>query len=207
MLNDAENNEGMWVREVSDSELSAVGEIGFVALDGMLAEGVLETLRKEAVGSLGSIKRARKTGALSYSAGITTLGPLAKRILNSLQMHRLLEKAFGRQFTLTENMSCLTEYRKGDQLGAHLDQPAKDCSATVILYLDATGDSGNSLESGLQLKIYGDTQASVNAPPKAIIKTVPDRLVLGRGSEIWHERPPLKENEWVLAITACFKVE
>ena len=138
MPNDVDLSNEIWARAISNpSDLTDIDQIGFVALDGMLKEGFMLGLQQEGTNSLDTIKRASKQGKLTYSAGIAALGPMAQKLLHSSEMSGLLSMAFGGRYLLTDNMSCLTVYIPGDQLGPHIDQPASDCAATAILYLDA----------------------------------------------------------------------
>ena len=103
---------------------------------------------------------------------------------------------------MSDDASCYTFYRAGDHLGAHQDQKLA-CVATLILYLEAGGPDPDRPDTGLKLKVYGDTLP----PDRVAIREIPTRvgrLVLGRGSEVWHERPRLLDGEYVAALTACF---
>ena len=76
-------------------------------------------------------------------------------------------------------------------------------AATLILYLEADSPDPKNLKTGLQLKVYGRdiTEGHV------AIANIPTRrgtLLVGYGSQFWHERPRLLGGESVTALTACF---
>lgn len=152
----------------------------------------------------GRVRAGRDDADLRYSAGIAALGPKARAFLGGGALAQVLRALTDQGFALTEDMSCLTVYEPGDQLGPHLDQPPERCAVTCILYLACASPDPLAEASGLQLKVYGPERESVQRAPRRIIRTAPGRLVLGRGARVWHERPALLAGEGVTALTACF---
>lgn len=183
----------------------ALDEFGFVAIRNAKTESIGMKLKREAQALRSAMRRAEREDAdLTYRAGIASLGPAAEAFLEGPQLAATVHKLTGKRFRLTRDMSCLTEYVAGDQLGAHLDQPAERCALTAIFYLSCTSPDADAADTGLQLRIYGPGKADIMHPPRAIIGTTPGCLVLGFGARIWHERPKLKAQERVMALTACF---
>lgn len=185
----------------------ALDGFGFVAIRNAKTESIGAKLEREALTLRSAMKRAEKEDAdLTYRAGIASLGPEAQAFLEGPEVAATLNTLTGKRFHLTRDMSCLTEYVAGDQLGAHLDQPAARCALTAILYLSCGSPDADAADTGLQLRIYGPDKADIMRPPRAVIRTTPGCLVLGFGASIWHERPKLKTQECVMALTACFGV-
>jgi hypothetical protein len=149
---------------------------------------------------------AEQTASLNYRARLTSLGPAAQRLLQGQEARDLLREVFGQDMTLSEGVSCLTFYGEGDHLGAHLDEPAAECSVTILVYLAANGaTSPPSPDTGLVLRVYGDRKPDGEAA-RFCIPTRAGAIVVGRGSKVWHERPRLLPGEQVVALTGCFKV-
>lgn len=187
--------------------LQEFNRIGFVAIDNDLTKRLAVALFNETSLQVGSIKRAaRDDKELKYSAGIAELGLNAKRWLESSELLGTLSFLTGHRHSLTKDMSCITVYQCGDQLGPHKDQPPEKCDVTCILYLDCESPNPESPLSGLRLNVFGRSRASISYAPLATIFTKTGRLVIGRGSKVWHERPLLKTGESVVAVTACFGV-
>lgn len=183
----------------------ALDEFGFVAIRNAKTESIGTKLKREALTLRSAIKRAEREDAdLTYRAGIASLGSEAQAFLEGPQLAATLYTLTCKRFHLTRDMSCLTEYVAGDQLGAHLDQPAERCALTAILYLSCASPDADAADTGLQLRIYGPDKADIMQPPRVVIGTTPGCLVLGFGARIWHERPKLKAQERVMALTACF---
>lgn len=162
-------------------------------------------LKEEADQAVTSLRRAeRDDGVLRYRAGITYLGEQAQAFLTGRPLLSCLRQLTGERLRLTVEMSCLTVYEEGDQLGPHLDQPAEKCRVTFIFYLACRSPDPGNARTGLQLKVYGEERASIRRPPKQVIKTMAGAFVIGRGAQVWHERPRLQKGEQVQALTACF---
>lgn len=183
---------------------ASVRACGFGALPGGLSPEMLAALRAEAEASLGTMKRAESAAGLCYRARMCGLGPVAFSVLEGAEMSGLLGQVFGGRFMLSRHISCLTHYGSADHLGAHLDKPAEDCTVTVLLYLRARSPAPGAAETGLVLKVYGEAEDSIGAP-RLSIPTTEGTVVLGHGSRVWHERPPLQPGEDVIAITGCYR--
>jgi hypothetical protein len=181
---------------------STVEMYGFACLDHALDQDLLEKLQAEAASKLEIAIAASSDGETPYRARIGTLGEVARGLLESPETTDLLHAVFGESLTLTDDASCFTYYRDGDFLSLHCDR-AVACRVTMIVYLDAASPDRNAPNTGLALKIYGASKPSGEAP-RMVIPTIVGSLVIGRGSETWHERPPLQRGEHVMALTACF---
>lgn len=191
----------------------SVQTFGFADFDAAIAPATFDALRAEARASLpGALEAERSADGAerpegaprSYRAGITGLGPAALGFLTDAAVLQLLRDYFGGDYALSEGISCLTFYASGGHLGAHLDRPAEDCAVTIIIYLDAVSPDAAAPDTGLVLMIYGEDEASVGEA-RLRIPTRAGSIVLGRGSQVWHERPPLRPGESVVAITGCFR--
>ncbi|HGG05937.1 MAG TPA: hypothetical protein ENK28_10795, partial [Aliiroseovarius sp.] len=140
---------------------AAFENLGFVAVKNAATVSQAQDIFAEAAGFLDQVRKATRDDAdLKYSAGIAMLGPKAHSFLQSKALSEALHALTGDEFVLTQNMSCITVYEAGDQLGAHLDQPAERCAVTCILYLACRSPAPHSPDSGLQLKIFGEDKGS-----------------------------------------------
>ena len=176
---------------------------GFASLSSALDADSLRALRAEAARLACETSRAEQRAGVRYRAGIAPLGPRALGVLRSRQVDSLLCRVFGRRYVLSEERSCLTRYEEGDHLGAHRDEPAGECTVTVIVYLEAKARRC-ATRTGLELRVYGRTLAS-HRRPRLVIPTRAGTLVVGRGSRYWHERPTMSKGERVVALTACYR--
>ena len=191
-------------RGIPGPVVRSVADYGFAALDDRIAPVVLQALRAEAEDRLASALAAEQSCSLSYRASITGLGQRALAFLHDWETRALLTRLFGGEYALTEQWSCLTCYRTGDHLGAHLDEPASDCAVTIIIYLTAQSPDPLAADTGLVLKIYGERPETVGRP-RLSVPTRVGTIVHGRGSRIWHERPKLLAGETVVASTGCYR--
>jgi hypothetical protein len=182
----------------------SVRSFGFGALNNGLSPETLIALQAEADRALATMARAESSTTLKYSARMCGLGPVASAVLKGEDMSGLLERVFDGQFELSDHISCLTHYGPADHLGAHLDKPASDCVVTILLYLRARSRVSSTGETGLLLHVYGETEDTVGEA-RLSIPTCEGTVVLGRGSQFWHERPRLQVGEEVIAITGCYK--
>lgn len=180
-----------------------VSEHGFGHLEQALTPAALARLRQEAAGALAAAKRAEQSEALSYRASIGSVGRETAAFLSGGEAEALLRRVFGRSFTLAQEVSCITFYGSGDHLGPHLDEPADRCAVTILVYLEAESSMPAAAESGLNLHIYGPA-FEPGQRARRIIPTRAGTIVLGHGSRYWHERPPLRAGERVVAITGCY---
>ena len=177
---------------------------GFGLLSDAIAPTVLRGLRDEAEERRSDAKFAEQTAGVRFRSSIAALGPKASGFLRDRQLAGLLSAVFGAAFVLTEDRSCLTFYDEGDHLGAHRDEPATECVVTIIVYLTVSGPSPRPPRSGLELRVYG-REMTESCPTRVTIPTRPGALVIGLGSEFWHERPMLEQGEQVSALTACYQ--
>ena len=175
---------------------------GFGSLPRSISPALLGGLQSEARRRAGETSRAEQNDGVRYRASISALGRRAYRFLRSGEVSRLLSAAFGRRYALSEQRSCVTHYGEGDYLGPHLDEPAADCAVTVIVYLNSKGRPGRA-RTGLQLRVYGRTLAR-SRRPRLILPTRSGAVIIGRGSQFWHERPMLAKGESLVALTACY---
>ncbi|KKL67102.1 hypothetical protein LCGC14_2138340 [marine sediment metagenome] len=181
----------------------SVASCQFAAFPGAIGPQWLTALQDEAAALFSGAARAEGTGRLRYRANITGLGDVALGFLTHPDLLTLLSRHFGGDYALTPEISCLTFYDESGHLGAHLDEPAARCAVTIILYLAADSPDPQAPETGLVLNVYGIERASVG-DARLRIPTRAGTLVLGRGSRVWHERPPLGRGESVTAITGCY---
>lgn len=206
---DTARPEGSPLRQL-DAQIRAniakhVTETSFAPFEAAITSNWLSCMQAEAQDALASSVLAEQSEGLSYRAKISGLGPVARSFLLEPSVVSLLSEYFGGRYALSEDISCLTFYDADGHLGAHLDKPAEKCSVTIIIYLAATSPDPNAVDTGLVLNVYGESEASIGQP-RLRIATRPGTIVLGRGSRIWHERPPLKPGECVTAITGCFRL-
>jgi hypothetical protein len=187
-----------------DAAALNIARFGFAPFPDAIAEHTLLAMRVEARALLADAKLAEdSTGTLRYRAHLTSLGPHALRFLKDAALGDLLTRHFGGTYALSEEISCLTRYDAASHLGAHLDTPKDRCAVTVLVYLEADGPDPQVGPTGRVLHVYDETADSI-AEPRLTIPTSAGSIVLGRGSQIWHERPPLAPGEIVVAITGCY---
>lgn len=182
---------------------ASVNRFGFGSIENALIPSSLNALVAEAEARFGEAVGAERTDDLKYRGRLVSLGPVALGLLRAPDARELLLEVFGDELQLSEGVSCLTFYSEGDHLGPHLDQPVNQCAVTIIIYLSASSPAPESSDTGLVLRVYGET-ITPNADARLSIPTRAGSIVVGRGSKIWHERPALKQGERVVAITGCF---
>lgn len=175
---------------------------GFAALDDLLPAETLSALQAEAHAEAAAAVSAAHD---AYRSSIATLGPLAVSVLFGDAFLDLLHAAAGTQVAANAERSCLTIYRPGDYLGPHLDNPEEECWFTAILYLEARSAPAPDGCTGLELRVYREEKPTADTLPQLIIPTMAGRLVVGRGAQVWHERPVLQTGEQVMALTACYR--
>lgn len=178
----------------------------FAPFVGAIQDDWLVALQAEANARSSGAVLAQQDDGLCYKASITNLGPVALDFLTHPEVTRLLRTYFGGTYTLSKDISCLTFYDATSHLGAHLDEPSEKCTVTIILYLEAIRLGPQTAQTGLVLNVYGADKSSIGAPSLQI-PTRSGTLVLGRGSQVWHERPKLQAGESVTAITGCYTVD
>ena len=182
-----------------------VREFGFGCLEDALEDALFAALRAEAAELRRAALGAKDDGAVPYQSRIGDLGEAAKAFLAGGAIADLLRAVFGEAFVLSEDASCYTYYETGDFLSAHKDRAA-ECAVTVILYLDAASPNPQSPDTGLALRVYA-VNLEERPTPRIVIPTRIGTLVVGRGSQTWHERPRLQEGEYVAALTACYSAK
>lgn len=181
----------------------SVQTFGFGSLPNAIMQPALKALHREAQERLGLAGVAEQAGVIRYRANIAPLGTEASALLSSDETNELLFRVFRQPVALSAELSCLTIYGEGDYLGPHMDQPATECAVTLIVYISASSTLPISHGTGLMLKVYQDEPAA-GTEPCLSIPTRSGSIVIGHGSSVWHERPPLLPGERVVALTSCF---
>ena len=194
---------------ISCDDLNTIEQIfqrtGFAIVENNNTRSIATEIANEAGTSTQRFKRATiNDDTIVYSADIAPLGPKAQVFLKSAQLANTFRVLTGHRHNLTEHMSCITVYASGDQLSPHIDQPANDCGLTCILYLSCKSPEPLSSDTGLRLQVYGWAQRSIHETPVLEIPSVSGRMVIGKGAQVWHGRPPLQNAESVMALTSCF---
>jgi len=182
------------------SARATLRQLGFAELRGVVPAPALEALRTEAAAQRSKAQLAGAAGETAYRSRIAELGALGKAFVWAPATSRLLCDVLGSPFSPSEQVCCYTYYQSGDFLSRHLDRP-DTCTATLILYLVARSPAPELPHTGLALRVFG----SDGAEPMTVIPTRCGSLLLGRGTEVWHERPRLQPEEYVVALTACFR--
>lgn len=188
----------------ADRLARAVLATGFDIVDQAIEPAALEALRAEARAQKRIAAHASRATSPVYSARIGKLGEYAKAFLCSPTLARLVADVVGAPVEVNISMSCFTFYDEGDCLGPHLDQPADECAVTVIVYLEVEAGPDSPRSTGLVLCVFGPEMRDDSRP----IVTIPSAvgaMVIGRGSQVWHERPRLSRSESVTALTACYR--
>ena len=76
---------------------------------------------------------------------------------------------------------------------------------SVILYVDVRTPARKAADTGLQLRILENDDGGPG-PIRAALPTELGGILVGLGSEHWHERPRLRAGERLTALTACFSL-
>lgn len=190
---------GLGALEDLAAELNCVG---FGSLTGMVNAKALSSLSQEALERRREAKLVSGEVPCFHHAHLSKLGNCGVSFLTSCLMEGLLSSLFREPLVLATDASCYTYYGPGDCLGPHLDDPDQ-CLITVILYVDVKSPCQRRSDTGLQLRIRGGSGEKPGAV-RAVLTTVRGMIVVGLGSEHWHERPQLQTGEHVTALTACF---
>ncbi|WP_144444235.1 hypothetical protein [Caballeronia arationis] len=180
-----------------------IGASGFACMPDALDATRFGALQAEASVRRQEALRACGDGDVRYRSRVAPLGDVARAFLAGSELASALESVFDDAYAYEEEASCYTYYESGDFLGVHRDRP-DECEITVIVYLHAQGRGADAPDTGLRLDIYsgGDTDE------RRLVHFIPTRtggMVLGRGAAVWHARPPLLQDESVIALTACFR--
>ncbi|MCB9753060.1 MAG: hypothetical protein H6713_24150 [Myxococcales bacterium] len=124
------------------------------------------------------------------------LGPRARAALRLPIITRALDEVAGGPVALSPEASCYTYYDEpGDFLALHRDRP-QACALTVLVYLSARGSAG----AGRYLLVHGEEGVSSLAA-----RAEPNRVLVMRGAELLHERPPIAAGEAVSLLSACYR--
>ena len=180
-----------------------VQEFGFVCLENALDDEIMASLLAESNMKQSSARKAKENDPISYQASLADIGDTALSLLRSPFIYQILQMISDESLALTAEASCYTYYGPGDFLSAHRDR-FPECAVTVIVYIYAASPNSDSPNTGLSFRVYNEKSAD-KSNLRAIISTRVGSLVVGRGSYVWHERPPLQEGEYVTALTACFR--
>ncbi|MEM6858430.1 MAG: hypothetical protein AAF559_11210 [Pseudomonadota bacterium] len=184
-----------------------IHHFGFCEARAGIEPAALLMLRHAAQAQLRSAQPAQQleSGKLQYQAFITELGPTIERHFERPELLELLASLFGASFALTSDRSCLTRYKAGDHLGAHRDEPADECDVTIIAYLKVVDGSPCETDAlSPRLNIYTRERPRPEEEPRLVIPSAEGTLVIGIGSQIWHERPDLTDGQEVVAVTGCY---
>lgn len=181
---------------------SGLQRFGFASADNWLDEDDFRSLRAESLAQRDTARSVADDGDISYRGHLADLGEVALSFLTGSAIAGLLQAAFGQAFTLSRGSSCYTYFEAGNYLSAHRDG-AEDCAVTILVYLEAASPDPEAPSSGLTLQLF---EERAGRPGDAIhaISTRSGVLVAGRGSRVWHGRPPLQAGEHVYLLTACF---
>ena len=205
LATDSLGNNSFISRNILHALIGTFQTTGFVSVENINTRQVAAELAHEASVSKTPFKHAAKNDdTIKYSANISSPGPKALKFLTSVQLSNTFHDLTGDRYNLTEHMSCITVYTTGDLLSPHIDQPASDCDITCILYLSCKSPAPSSPDTGLRLQVYGMDQQSIRETPVLEIPSVSGRMVIGKGAQVWHGRPPLRDAESVMAVTSCF---
>lgn len=193
---------GSFDTEVREAAARTVERDGFAALPALdPASPWFEALVREAEEARSQAWERPSGEAVDHRAWRGPIGPHAQELLASAETRQLLADVVGDEVTPSFEGTCFTYYEGPDDfLGAHRDREGA-CAYTLILTLRASWPEDRDPGPGLQLEVWGDAH---EGPPLAILPTVRGGLVLGRGAEVFHARPPLREGESVWALTACY---
>ena len=178
--------------------------IGFGALSGAVEANALASLKREAAQRRAGARLVYGTKPCLHSACLAGLGNAGFEFLHGRLIQNVLYALFNEPLELEEGASCYTYYSAGDCQGPHLDHP-RQCAVTVILYVDVRTPARKAADTGLQLRILENDDGGPG-PIRAALRTELGGILVGLGSEHWHERPRLRAGERLTALTACFSL-
>lgn len=181
---------------------SSLDSVGFGALTGVVDAKTLASLSLEASQRRADARLVFGDEPCVHSAHLAKLGDKGLDFLSCSLVQTLLGSLFREPLGMAADACCYTYYAPGDCLGPHLDH-SDQCRVTVILYLDLKGARQRTPDTGLQLRIL-ETIDGGSGPVRAVLPTELGTIVVGLGSEHWHERPRLQAGEHLTALTACF---
>jgi tetratricopeptide (TPR) repeat protein len=132
-------------------------------------------------------------------------GDAGRAFLNGPEILALLQALVGEPVLPSPAGTCYTYYEgPGGHMATHLDR-AIDCSFTLILYLEAEWPAGAQPGPGLELELWppGPLPEPDCAPSRRVASR-PNLLLIGKGAQVPHRRPPLAAGERLVALTACY---
>lgn len=181
----------------------AIDTGGFTALPApALQPAMFDALREEAREQRVQAWDKASDGAPGANARRADLGPVARSFLTHPETAALLHEAFGVEVEPSYEATCFTYYEaEGDFLDTHCDRP-ESCELTLIAYLEATWPDAAEPGPGLALEVYGPDGSRDD---QQLLATRTNTVVLGRGAHWPHGRPPLREGERIVALTACYR--
>jgi len=168
----------------------------------VLPDALFAALKAEAAAQRGGGWSETTREASPYRACRAEPGETARAFLSHPDTLAFLERIFGEPMLPAFEASCFTYYEnEGDFLARHKDRSVA-CAATLIVYLDVISGEAGRDAPGLQLHVFG--REDTVDEPAVILGSAENAIAVGRGSRVWHERPPLGPGEAVTALTACF---
>ena len=180
---------------------------GFAGLTGGIPAARLRAMKAESLQAC--FQPAESVGGrrlIAFSSSTAELGASARAFLVSPEVTRFIGRLFGGEYQMTEDRSCITVYGAGDHLALHQDDPPEGCRATAIVYLRVIERANSRPSAGLHLHVWGRAEPLAGEVAHTRILAREGLVALGRGSEFWHERPPLAVGEEIMALTTCFHI-
>lgn len=185
----------------------AVAATGFAALGPQaLDTPLLEAMRAEALAQRALSWGCAEGDTVDHRNRRADLGPVGREFLMAPETLTLLARVAGAALQPSLEASCYTYYEgPGDFLAPHLDRPGA-CAFTLIVYLSTRWPADAEPGPGLELRVFAPGDDAGAGEPRAVLPTRDNVLVLGRGADVPHGRPPLAAGEQVVALTSCYAV-
>ncbi len=182
-------------------EADGFAAFGPPALPPELFEALCRDARAQRPGGWGQPQRP----SVEHQAWRAEPGEAGRAFLHSPEVLALLQALVGEPVLPSPAGTCYTYYDgPGGHMATHLDR-AIDCSFTLILYLEVEWPADAEPGPGLDLEFWPPGPLpEADQPPSRRVATRPNLLLVGKGAQVPHRRPPLAAGERLVALTACY---
>ncbi len=184
-----------WQREFREHGLAVIAS---PALPSRLFASIL----REAARARATARKGGGGSAVPQANARGALGRAGRAMLRSERVQAFVTAITRTRVEAAIEASCYTYYdRPGHFCGVHRDR-ADACHVTFLLCLAA--ESRDAPGPGLALEVFGKRYRD-GQKPRRVLPSAGNTLILMRGSEMFHGRPPIRRGERATVLTACFR--